>query len=280
MKKHHVTRTSFLALAMCAGMLASITPAKAQLSANDEMTEAVMTALGSDASNLAQVEGLPETFTDVELSLSVNVGDRSFAYDTLAGQTYLGMSISMQSEGGFDSSTGEYLWTSDITLGGSSFTVDGSEMFTPQSDGSVDLYSQAEITDDLGSGDGLRANGGDAKGGSVTDEKIVPPDTDGNYSKSAKSKGTWTSSKNKKDTHPVWDHTKSTDNGLKPQGDWTMMLLGGDNSINGIVAESSFDASSGLGDARFQAVAVPAPGAIAPWAVGLAGLLARRRRRQ
>jgi hypothetical protein len=91
-----------------------------------EATEVLMHAQGADVHLLARVFG---TDAASPLSFTTTVGDTSFAYELMAGEMFRGQPVSVSGSGTFDSATSSWAWSSSGTIGGSDWTSAGSAAF-------------------------------------------------------------------------------------------------------------------------------------------------------
>lgn len=78
--------------------------------------ETLMHAQGNDVLALSLVFPTPVTET-LQYSYTVNTNDGSFAYQTLAGQTYSGLAYSLAGTGMLDANTQTYTWSASGVLG-------------------------------------------------------------------------------------------------------------------------------------------------------------------
>lgn len=86
--------------------------------------ETLMHAQAEEALALSLVAPTSVT-TDLQYSFSVDTNTGSFAYQTLPGQTYNGLSYDLNAQGSFDASTQTYIWSASGMLGSQTWAQTG-----------------------------------------------------------------------------------------------------------------------------------------------------------
>jgi hypothetical protein len=118
-----MTRHLMFAMALTAPFLSQV-PAQAGLTTLQEVTETMMQAQGDESSFLGAVLGAGPS-TNLLFTSNVDPVTRSFSFDSVSGQTYLGMPFSLDLSGSFDPTRGQYAWSATGQLGSQSWTNAG-----------------------------------------------------------------------------------------------------------------------------------------------------------
>jgi hypothetical protein len=220
-----------------------------------EATEVLMHAQGADIHLLARVFG---TDAASPLGFTTTVGDTSFAYEMMAGETFRGQPVSLSGSGTFDSATNSWGWNSSGTMGGRDWTSTGSAAF-----------SGSQLTADWVAAGSLIPLPLDVKF-DITLSGTIPGDVT--------SKG---SAQLTIDNVPVPGIKVSvTDSYKNGKFDWDFKT----GSLNPMippfaihtVGEVPFETG---GEGQFTSTVVPEPTTVVLVGMGLAGMIARSRRR-
>ena len=108
--------------------LALATKGHAGLISSIEVVETMVQTQESGSIFMGSIFG-PDSNSTIQFSASFDPVAKTFAYATLPGQSYLGLALSMATNGSYDSQLGQYEWSTTAQLGQQTWTGGGSDVW-------------------------------------------------------------------------------------------------------------------------------------------------------
>jgi hypothetical protein len=245
------------ALACTAMAVSMVRPATAGFTQTGEVAEVMMEALGQEGINVFSHLG-NNSWSTLHFVTNVDAATRTFSYATASGQTYLGQSVQITTNGWYDQGSASYRWSSLVSSGSTSYQVAGQLQF--------DTVTAAA--------DGPAANTSTTIDGV---EGTLGPIT-------------WTFAPNGdpiSSAHFTWKKPDGTPGGIRPakdtyKGNGQMQWEFGKVAANDVGVQFSGFCDATIGGVGYASMdigtAVPVPGSLA--LLCLAGVVGRRGRRR